>query len=101
MCHSYFGLFVTLPAMKEMSVTEQRYNAVRAVIADGRTVSRERDLHQTPLSEQTSNGARAATQPLRQLRLPMYSSTLNAGFSAGAMYFCSHSGRFSVLAVDV
>ena len=42
-----FGWFATAtsvptrhsPAMKEMSVTEQRYKAVLAVIADGRTVS--------------------------------------------------------------
>jgi hypothetical protein len=104
-----FGRFATAtsvptrhsPAMREMSVTEQRYKAVRAVIADGRTVSEERDLHQTPLLEQTiGNGARAGTQPLRQLRLAMYSSTLNAGVSTGAMYFCSHPGRSSVLTVD-
>src|SRR3979411_2968443 len=39
MRHTYFGCFVTLPRMREMSVTEQRYKAVLAVIGDGRTVS--------------------------------------------------------------
>ena len=39
MRHTYFGWFVTLPRMREMSVTEQRYKAVLAVIGDGRTVS--------------------------------------------------------------
>jgi hypothetical protein len=32
-------LFVTLPRMREMSVTEQRYRAVLAVIGVGLTVS--------------------------------------------------------------
>src|SRR6202158_4137417 len=33
------GLYLTLPRMREISVTEQRYKAVLAVIADGRTVT--------------------------------------------------------------
>jgi hypothetical protein len=50
-----FGWFATAtsvptrhsPAMKEMSVTEQRYKAVLAVIADGRTVSEWGECRQT------------------------------------------------------
>src|SRR3989442_10042763 len=33
------GLCLTLPPMREMSVAEQRYKAVLAVIADGRTIT--------------------------------------------------------------
>ena len=36
--YTYFGL-VTVPAMREMSVAEQRYKAVLAVIGDGRTAT--------------------------------------------------------------
>ena len=37
--YSYFGTCATLSTMWEMSVTEQTYKAVLAVIADGRTVT--------------------------------------------------------------
>jgi len=33
MLYTYFGRALTLPRMREMSVTEQRYKAVLAVIA--------------------------------------------------------------------
>jgi len=39
MVDSYFGWFLTLPCMREMSVAEQRYQAVLAVISDGRSVT--------------------------------------------------------------
>lgn len=39
MGYAYFGCLVTLLCMREMSVAEQRYEAVRAVIADGETVT--------------------------------------------------------------
>ncbi len=37
--YAYFGCLVTLLSMREMSVAEQRYEAVRAVIADSETVT--------------------------------------------------------------
>ena len=39
MVDNYFGRFLTLPGMREMSVAEQRYQAVMAMIAEGRTVT--------------------------------------------------------------
>ena len=39
MGYSCFGWLVTLPAMREISVAEQRYEAVRAVLADGESVT--------------------------------------------------------------
>jgi hypothetical protein len=36
MPYTYFGCFLTLPCMREMSVAEQRYKAVQAVISNGR-----------------------------------------------------------------
>ena len=38
MVDSYFGWILDTPSMREMSVAEQRYQAVLAVIGDGRTV---------------------------------------------------------------
>jgi len=35
----YFGRGLTLPQMRELSVTEQRHQAILAVIRDGRTVT--------------------------------------------------------------
>ena len=35
--YSYFGTYATLPGQWEMSATEQRYEAILAVIAEGRT----------------------------------------------------------------
>jgi hypothetical protein len=37
--YSYFGTCATLPRMREMSVSEQRHKAIRAVIADGQKVT--------------------------------------------------------------
>jgi hypothetical protein len=37
MLYSYFGRCLTLP-MRDLSVAEQRYKTVLAVVADGRTV---------------------------------------------------------------
>ena len=39
MLDTYFGLILDAPSMREMSMAEQRYLAVLAVIADGHDVT--------------------------------------------------------------
>src|SRR3989442_11027642 len=88
--YSYFGTYATLPPMREMSVTEQRYKAVLAVVADSHRQQPRLQLVRDPAAK-NYRGARNVVLHC-QLRLIRSAHEHNKAFRVGRLIGLAFDG---------